>query len=297
MSLVTSAAPEFDQRLDLFAADRLDQRVDAELGHLGRELRDCRVLGAGGQRLGLAAAEVEADQDDVVGRLAGVDDRLCRAGCGRTAGGIDRLEVGVRGQQILGDADPELLGAVGGATADDVHLDAFQPRQHPVHPLVERRHAGHALEDAEGVAGLEHGLEVFARKLARCQVVGGREGGLALPVGDAVVHQDDLHPARDRLVERGRHRRVDRRDGNALDALGDHRLDERDLPLDVSGRGPLPEGDLDPRIGGRVGFGGVLHAGVERHGELGDEPDLDRVLRLGGAGGDQCRRQPSKQVP
>ena len=56
----------------------------------------------------------------------------------------------------------------------------------------------------------------------------------------------------------------------------------------------LAEDDLDARIGRGVGLGGVLHGGEERHRELGDEADLDRVLRHGGPG-DRCgERQPSQ---
>jgi len=77
-----------DQLLHLAAIDRLHERLDAERGHLGRELRDRRVLLSGRDRLGLAAAEVEADEDDLVVEI-GVLDRLGGAGGGRAAGRVD----------------------------------------------------------------------------------------------------------------------------------------------------------------------------------------------------------------
>src|SRR5690606_3353415 len=59
----------------------------------------------------------------------------------------------------------------------------------------------------------------------------------------------------------------------------------------------LSEDYLDPRIGGGIGFGRVLHRGKERHRELGDEADLHRLLRHGRSG-ERCRsgkRKPSHQ--
>src|SRR5687768_15364281 len=54
-----------DKRLDRFATDRLDEGINAQRGHLGGELRDRCVLDACGHGLSLAAAEIEADQNNV----------------------------------------------------------------------------------------------------------------------------------------------------------------------------------------------------------------------------------------
>ena len=57
-----------DQRLDLLAADGLDQRIDAELGHLGRELRHGGVLDAGRRALPPRRSRSRSrPDDDVVG--------------------------------------------------------------------------------------------------------------------------------------------------------------------------------------------------------------------------------------
>ena len=172
LSLVTSAAPESISDSDLLAVDRLDQRIDAEFGHLRRELRHRGVFHSGGDGFRLAAAEVEADQDDVMIEV-GVLDRLGGAGGGRTAGRVDRLELRVRRQDVLGDVDALLFGAVGGALADDVGVDALQAFQHAVDAVVEGGNARNAFEDAELVAVLEHRLEVAAGELAGLEVVGG----------------------------------------------------------------------------------------------------------------------------
>ena len=104
-----------------------------------------------------------------------------------------------------------------------------------------------------------------------------------LPAGDAVVHEDNLHARRNRLVERRRHARIDRRDGDALHALGDHLLDERDLAFDVGRRLALAVDDLDVRMVLGPGLGGVFHRLEVGHRELGDVPDLDLVGRQGGS--------------
>ena len=84
-----------------------------------------------------------------------------------------------------------------------------------------------------------------------------------------------------------------------LHALRDHGLDERDLALDIGGRRSLAEDDLDAWMRCRIGLGGVLHGGEERHRELGDEADLDGVRRLGGrrrdGHGDSQSRSKSSQ--
>ena len=52
----------------------LRQRIDAELPDLGGELRDRGVLGAGHDERDLVGQRIEADEDDVLGRDAGVGD-------------------------------------------------------------------------------------------------------------------------------------------------------------------------------------------------------------------------------
>ena len=54
---------------------------------------------------------------------------------------------------------------------------------------------GDALEDGERVAGLEHAGKPLAREHAARVIVGGHDGRLAGPVGQVVVHEDDLDPA------------------------------------------------------------------------------------------------------
>ena len=166
-----------------------------------------------------------------------------------------RLQVGIGGQDVLGDRGAELLRAVGRALADDLDLEAAETFHHAVDAVVERRHARNAFEDADLVAVLQHRLEILAGDPAAVEVVGRDQRRLALPVRNAVVDQHHLDAGRDRLVERGRDGRIDRRDGDPLDALRDHRFDQRDLPLDVGGRLPLADDQLDvvarPRISWR----------------------------------------------
>ena len=112
LSLVTRAAPESISDSTFSPSIDLHERVHAQLGHLGGELRHGGVLDAGLQGFLLAAAEVETDQNDGVVGNAGVLDRLRGARCGRTTSGVDGLEVGIRRQKILGNVDPQLLRAV-----------------------------------------------------------------------------------------------------------------------------------------------------------------------------------------
>ena len=72
----------------------------------------------------------------------------------------------------------------------------------PVDAGVERRHAGHTLQHAERVAGLQDPGQPLAREDAAGVVVGRDDGRLAGPVGQVVVDQDDLDPGFDRGVER-----------------------------------------------------------------------------------------------
>ena len=88
----------------------------------------------------------------------------------------------------------------------------------------------------------------------------------------------------DCLVERRRHRRIDRSDGDALHALGDHGLDERDLSFDISGRRALAVDDFHTGMRRRISLGGVLHGREERYRELRDEAEFDRLVRGGGPG-------------
>ena len=74
-----------DVGFDLLAPDRLDDRIDPEFAHLSRELRDGRILDAGLDRFELAAAGVEADENERVVSDAGVAYRLSRTGGRRTA--------------------------------------------------------------------------------------------------------------------------------------------------------------------------------------------------------------------
>ena len=215
LSLVTRAAPEsisdstFSPRIALTSASTPSSAILA--GNWATVASSRPAASASG----LAAAEVEADQDHVPLEV-GVLDRLRGAGGGRAAGGVDRLEIGVGGQDVLGDVDAVLFGAVGRALADDLDVGPFEAIEHALDAVIERRNARHALEDAERVAGLQDGLEIFAGDLAGIVVVGGGERGTALPVGNVVVHEDDLHARCDGLVQRRRDGRIDRRDRDAL---------------------------------------------------------------------------------
>ncbi len=110
-------------------------------------------------------------------------------------------------------------------------------------------------------------------------VVGRDDGGLAGPVGQVVVDQDDLDAGGDRGVEGGLDLRSGRRDGDALHALRDHRLDDRDLALVVVARRALAGDQLDVRVRRRPFLGGVLDREEEVDRELRDEPELDLLGR------------------
>ena len=76
-------------------------------------------------------------------------------------------------------------------------------------------------------------------------VVGRHDRGLAVPVRQVVVDQDDLHPGLDRGVEGRLDLRAGRRDRDALHALRDHRLDDRDLAFMVVARLALAGDQFD----------------------------------------------------
>ena len=91
-----------DVGFDGFAANRLGDRGDTKLAHLGGELRDGGVFLAGEQRVNLAAAGIEADKNEssrsiwafsidwmaptdrrAAGRVDAGDIRDWRSGCPR----------------------------------------------------------------------------------------------------------------------------------------------------------------------------------------------------------------------
>ena len=95
----------------------VERRLHAEAAHLGRELRDRGRLGSGQDRRDLIRARVEADRDQAVttGRL----DRLERPDQRRAARGVDRVQLGVRGQDVLTGVETLGLVAVGRRGRDD----------------------------------------------------------------------------------------------------------------------------------------------------------------------------------
>ena len=117
-------------------------------------------------------------------------------------------------------------------------------------------------------------------ELAALEVVRRDDRALLLPGRDVVVHQDDLDARLDRLVERGRHGRARRRDGDALDALGDHVLDRGDLAGVVGAA--LAAGVDDARARRRLVplLRRVDEREVEVDRELRDEPELDGVAAV-----------------
>ena len=211
------------------------------------------------------------------GADAGVLDRLDRAQCRRPARRVHRRQ-GRRGRENrLSSCGALGLVAIGLEARDDLDLILHRAEalEHAGDAIDERGRRGIALEDAEGVARLEPCGEVLAGEHAAVEIVRRDDGALLLPLGDVVVHEDDLHPCLDRLVERRRHGWARRRDGNALDSLSDHVLDRRDLARVV--RPALATGVDDLRARGCLVplLGRVDEREVEVDRELGDEPEFD----------------------
>ena len=140
-----------------------------------------------------------------------------------TCGGVAHA-----GERGLGDREAVVAVEVGGLLEHDLVL---VPRlvEHVVQALVavdRRARAGLALQVDDRRPVREHLHDQVALRLAALDVVGADMGEDAGDRGHAAVDGDDRHLGVDRLLQRRRHR-VDlvRADHDALDALGERRLD------------------------------------------------------------------------
>ena len=77
-----------------------------------------------------------------------------------------------------------------------------ETREHAVDTVVERGHAGHALQHPDRVACLQHAGEPLAGELAALEVVGGDDRVLPSQAGMSLSIRTTLTPGLDRLVQR-----------------------------------------------------------------------------------------------
>ena len=160
--------------------------LGAELAHPGRELGDRSELISGDDRRDLVGSGIEADHEDVlagtVDRFEGTDDR-------RATRSVDRRDIGIGGEDVLRRVEALGLVAVGRQRGDDLEVVA-EPLLETGDPILQRRCAGDAFEDGDGVAGLELLGEELAGEHSSGEVVGRHERRRSFPTGDVVVDED-----------------------------------------------------------------------------------------------------------
>ena len=219
--------------------------------------------------------------------LVGGQHRLHRAERDVVVGGVDRLEVRIGDQRVLGLLDAALAGQRAVALRHD--LDFRMLRHHlgvAVAEIAERRRAGRA--------------EQHRHLALAADLLGGPFGDVAADLllvhrhmqrlvrrGRAARHRDDRHVAGLGGVIGGVHAdRVDRRNQDALDAARHqvlHAVDLLDLVLVGRDGRDLPAELLRPRADA------AQHGDVERIVVLRErDADGDFLLRRGG------RRQPAR---
>ena len=183
---------------------------------------------------------VGADDLDVAVRLAGALGREPRAGRHHVVAGIDHLDVGMR-LQHRGEGGLRLVRQpVGGLLGDDLDLRvALDAVLEAVQPLDRRRRARQALQHRDLAAVRQQRLGgIFARRLGDLVVVAADEGRVVLAgIADRLAVELDHRDAgvHRPLHRRGQRRRLERRDQQQVDLLGDEVVDLRGLRVHVAG--------------------------------------------------------------
>ena len=270
----------------LFPVQLLDERADGFVADPLRVLHDHGVDHAVPEVLAQLIARIERNQLYFSGKPTAFH-RQSRAQRTRLGGGEHPGEVGLGGQHVLGGGTG--LSAIGHSVLRRHDADSRDSRVHDFPESHLPIHARLASRDVHQDRHLSLLIQQFGQG-AGCQpaaldIVGGDIAGVVGRI-EPGVEDGDRDALGDGSIDRADQRLALRRsERDAIDVLGDHRIDNLDLPAVVGLlRGAVPE-DLDVELAACLQGSFVRRHPELVRGALGDDGDSLVLRTAAGSGG------------